>query len=99
MLTSNQENPPNSVIWKQITESTPKTGEYRHIKHYNSQWIRKYEPVSNKREVLTEAPLATRFNIVLRHNFLTGSYRNRGKSYMVNQLLYLGKNRQLSNVK
>ena len=55
---------PNSVIWKQITESTPKTGEYRHIKHYNSQWIRKYEPVSNKREVLTEALLATRFNIV-----------------------------------
>ena len=44
---------PNSAIWKQITGSTSKTGEYIHIKCYNSQWIRKYEPVSNKREELT----------------------------------------------
>ena len=88
MLTSNQENPAKFSDMETNNGVNP-----------NSQWIRKYEPVSNKREVLTEALLATRFNIVLRHNFLTGSYRNRGKSYMVNQLLYLGENRQLSNVK
>ena len=47
-----------------MTKSTLKTGEYIHIKYYNSRWIRKYEPVSHKREVLTEALLATRFNVV-----------------------------------